>query len=156
MARPSKPPLTLADARVVEYAHSDHGVSYSGHSSLFVDGVELGAVPRLALCQTAKDDEVLLLHCDREWNVLGVAAYKSVMEAKTKAEHIYPGISALWIKTRAGGRATESRVGYSTGEPRCSFCGKGPNEVDQMIEKGDVRICDSCVGDFQRMLRESS
>src|SRR5438445_13693576 len=72
-----KPPRVLANARVLEYAVLDESVTYSGHSSLFVGNIneglkELGPVPCLAIAQDLKTGEIMLLHCDEEWDVLGV------------------------------------------------------------------------------------
>src|ERR1700719_3065093 len=93
-----KPPLLLANARVLEYAVLDDSVRYSGRSFLFVDGKELGPVPCLAICRESNNSGGLLLHCDWDWSVLGVAGYPSSDEAKRRAEHIYPGVSTRWIK----------------------------------------------------------
>lgn len=93
-----KPPPALAACRVEQYAIRDRSMKYSGHSSLFRDGKEVGPVPRLAICR-GDDNEVLLLHCDRRWNVLGMAGgYPNIKAAKRRAERIYPGISAAWAK----------------------------------------------------------
>src|SRR5260370_36143249 len=93
------PPPVLDSARVIEYAVLDKSVRYSGHSSLFVDGRELGPVPRLAICQPLDGASALLFHCSGEWTVLGAAEYPSVREAKNRAERIYPGVSSHWIET---------------------------------------------------------
>ena len=150
------PPPALANARVLEYAVLGHSVSYSGHSSLFVDGKELGPVPCLAICETFNETGVLLLYCDRDWTVLGVAGYASLREAKKHAERTYPGVSAHWAETHV----TEAEAKrYLEGRPenlRCSFCGKGPDEVNQLIEKRGLGICDSCIVELHQMLRERS
>jgi ClpX C4-type zinc finger len=153
------PPTTLANARVLEYAVLGGDVTYSGHSSLFVDGKELGPVPCLAICQSFDKNDILLLQCDRDWSILGVAVQSSVAQAKKRAERIYPGVSAHWVKAEATESSAIPRTAIPhTKEPvddlRCSFCGKRPNEVNQMIEKGRTRICDSCVGKFNRKLRK--
>lgn len=31
------------------------------------------------------------------------------------------------------------------GEEVCSFCGKGPKEINALVSKGSVRICDLCI-----------
>ena len=93
---PEEPPADLLGGRLLEYAVLADRVPYSGHSYLYVDGKELGPVPRLALSQLA-EAEVLLAHCDDGWEVLGVAGYPSVVQAKKRAERIYPGVSACWV-----------------------------------------------------------
>jgi hypothetical protein len=77
------PPPVLDSARLLDYAVLDESVSYSGHSSLFVDGKELGPVPCLAICQALDGAGVLLFHCSDDWTVLGAAEYLSVAEAKS-------------------------------------------------------------------------
>lgn len=151
---PKNPPPVLANARVLEYAVLGRNVSYSGHSSLFVDGKELGPVPCLAICQLLDETETLLLHCDRDWNVLGVAGYPSLAEAKKHAERIYPGVSAHWAKADATEAEARKYLEEAAGDLRCSFCGKGPEEVNRLIEKGGARICDSCILELHEMLRE--
>jgi hypothetical protein len=94
----SSPPV-LANARVLEYALLDNSVTFSGRTLLSVDGKELGPVPCLAICQDLDSNDILLLHCDKDWNVLGAACYPSIEAAKAKAEQIYPGVSACWKPT---------------------------------------------------------
>lgn len=31
------------------------------------------------------------------------------------------------------------------GEEVCSFCGRGPKEINALVSRGSVRICDLCV-----------
>ena len=31
------------------------------------------------------------------------------------------------------------------GDEVCSFCGKGPKDINALVSKGSVRICDLCV-----------
>lgn len=34
----------------------------------------------------------------------------------------------------------------------CSFCGKGPHDVQQMVEAGNARICDSCIRECHELI----
>jgi hypothetical protein len=149
------PPPVITGARVLEYAVLAQPVTYSGRSGLFVDGKELGPVPCLALCQNLDDQVILLLHCDRDWHALGAAAYGSTAEAKSKAERIYPGVSARWQQTGVSEAAAHEYVAKVSTSRRCSFCGRPPEEVSAMIEKHGVRICNLCVAEFQHDLDES-
>jgi hypothetical protein len=63
---------------------------------LFVDGKEIGRVPRLAICEEKSSGGVLLFRSDEEWNVLGCAGYESVARAKDRTEQIYPGFLKSW------------------------------------------------------------
>lgn len=149
-----KPPPLIDCARVLEYAVLDETVTYSGHSSLFRDGKEVGPAPCLAICQDLSDSSVLLLHCSRDWTALGVTEYPTVSEARDRAERIYPGLSTRWIETHV----TEQEVARYREEmwrdQECSFCGKRPDEVNSMIEKNTTRICDLCIAKFHHMMHE--
>ena len=144
------PPPMLNSARVLEYAILDESVSYSGHSSLFVDGKELGPVPCLAIGQVKNDTEVLLLHCAGDWTVLGTAGYPSVSDAKKRAEGIYAGVSTRWIEAHVTEEEAARYLNESWGDQRCSFCGKTPEQVGHLISKNNVCICDSCIAEFHQ------
>jgi hypothetical protein len=152
MTEACPPPPVINGARVLEYAVLDEPVTFSGHSGLFVDGKEIEPVPCLAVCQNLEDREILLLHCDREWRVLGVAAYPSAAEAKRKAERIYPGLSSRWKETGVTEAEALEYAAKIWGDLRCSFCGRTPDQVSAMIEKQGVRICNLCVAEFQQSL----
>src|SRR5438128_1104851 len=74
-------------------------------------------------------DELFLLHCDDNWNVLGIQAWNAIddpdvatpNDVKTRAENYYAGISSQWI---AHGTTVEDARAYHEqmiGEHRCSF-----------------------------------
>jgi hypothetical protein len=148
---PSPPPPVLMCARVIEFAVLDESVRYSGRTSLYVDGKELGAVPCLAIC--VDTDGVLLLHCDSDWNALGYSGHRSVEEAKQVSERIYAGLSACWKNPQISPEQAEKYLDDVFKKDRCSFCGRRPDQVQQMIQKESVRICDRCVSEFQENLR---
>jgi hypothetical protein len=86
------PPPALAGCKVEQYAIRPRSVKYSGHSGLFVEGKELGPVPRMAICR--EKNGLNLFYCDRRWNVLGSSgAHATIRSAKARAERAYPGIS---------------------------------------------------------------
>jgi hypothetical protein len=91
------PPAVIDGCRLVCYAIVDGNVQFSSRTLLFVDGIELGEVPCLAICHEEKSSGVLLFHCDHEWTTLGCSAHLSVADAKGKAERIYAGVSGLWM-----------------------------------------------------------
>lgn len=97
----------------------------------------------------------MLLHCDDEWDQLGVSAnFRSVEEAKAKAERSYHGISARWIDAKV---TEEEDLKYQDevwADDRCSFCGKIPPELDMMVRIRNARICNSCIEEFHKMLEE--
>ena len=128
----SGPPQILDGSRVVEYAVIPKSVQYAGHSGVFVDGKEVGPVPRLAIGEPVGDGEIPLFHCDDKWRVVGISSHPSIRQAKHRAERAYPGITDAWT---------------DSGLPKveCSFCGRKSDQVQQMIAKENVRICDICV-----------
>jgi len=151
----------LASARVLFYASVDDSLKFAGRSLLFVDGKELGKVPCLAICDEKKSGEVLLFHCDSEWNVLGCSAYVSVDKAKARAERIYAGISSRWVDAKVSQemadtyidenrRALEMRLKTLRQTARCSFCGRKYEEVPdiRVNEAEDAFICRLCVEEF--------
>ena len=134
------PPPVLDSARVIEYAVLSESVGYSGRTLLFVDGKELGRVPSLAICEDKRLGGVLLFHCDHEWTVLGCSAHDSVAKAKERAERIYPGLSACWVEAHVSEEEAERYQDELFGGDRCSFCGKRPDQVEQLIGRDKVRI----------------
>ena len=148
------PPIIAAGARVLEYAVVAKPVRFTGSLQLYVDGALLGEVPRLAICQSLDDDELLLFHCDDDWNVLGMQAWNtaegsavsSVEDVKARVEKYYSGICSQWI---THGTSVEDAIAYQekmVGENRCSFCSRTMYDVKSLVEgKSGARICDYCI-----------
>jgi hypothetical protein len=65
----------------------DESVGYTvGHGLFFVDGKEIGKVPRLAICKDKASELFTLYYCDKDWSPLGVATnYQSVDAEKHRA-----------------------------------------------------------------------
>ena len=155
-----KPPPVLGNARVLEYAVLDESVTYLGHSSLFAgnftDGLkELGPVPCLAIAQDLKTGEIILMHCDQDWDLLGLGGrYDSIADAKARVERTYHGVSSCWIDAKiTQEEALKFRDEMWAGQ-RCSFCDKIPPDFNMMIERNNVRICNSCIAEFHKTLQE--
>ena len=154
-----KPPPVLNAARVLQYVFLDNSIGFAGRTGIFVDGKELGKMPCLAICQPLTANagtEFLLDHCSRDWRVLGCAGYDSLTAAKAAATRIYPRVSGRWVKTNVTKRDAKRYLDRLWNHRRCSFCGKRPYELGQLISKKGIRICDSCVTEFYEMIRESS
>ena len=97
---PANPPRVLYGARVLAYAKVDDSIEYVERGCFFVDGKLLGPVPRFAICQPPDEAEILVEHCDSEWNSLGVqGGFRSVQEAKARVERSYPGLMNKWMDT---------------------------------------------------------
>lgn len=149
----SVPPPVLDGARVLAYAVVDETVIYTGRSILYVDGKLLGAVPRLAICQQ-KAEAVLLLFCDEGWGSLGVVECPSLSEAQKRAETEYKGISSKWVSVNVSEKELAQYLDEQADGLRCSFCGKPPEEVQQMFSVAAACICDGCVREFSQSLNQ--
>ena len=148
------PPQVLDSARVLKYVVLDDSVKFSGRTLLFVDGNELGPTPCLAICKDLEDDAILLFHCTEDWNVLGVAGYGSVDEAERRAERIYQGVSSRWIEPNFSDEEVARYLEDLRGSERCTFCSKGSDEANALLEKNGKWICDVCVEEFHQMLQD--
>jgi len=147
-----QPPLVLDCARVLAYAFVDDSVVYSERGTFFVGGKVLGPVPRLAICQNIGETELMVFHCDNEWNVLGVAGgHIGVEEAKESVERSYHGLKDKWVDTGVTEEQAAAHLEREFGDVKCSFCGRWPLHVERMIGT-DVRICNLCVEKFYRLL----
>jgi len=112
------PPPVLNDFRVLEYAIVDETVQYTGRLHLYANDERIGPVPRLAVCEHLFNGDLLLLHCNEEWEVLAVQAWNgpagsptlSIDEIKHRAEDFYRGISAKW--TALGTSMEEAKAYY--------------------------------------------
>jgi hypothetical protein len=146
-------PLPVLDcARLLHYVRVDKSVGYVGRTLLFVGNKELGRSPCLAICEDSKAG-VLLFHCNRNWKVLGCSGHGSVAAAKKKAEWIYPGLSRRWITANVTKKQARRSLDELWRDKRCDFCGKRPDQTEQIIAKVGVGICDGCIEEFHKMLR---
>ncbi len=151
----NRPPPTLDCARVIEYAITDESVTFEQRYTLNVGGEWLGEVANLAICQNFDETEFMVFHCNRKWEVLGVAAgYGSVQAAKERTERSYHGITAKW---KASGYSREEAIEHGESQfkdQRCSFCGRTPLQVQALV--GDaVRICNHCIDSFYEAIHDS-
>jgi hypothetical protein len=143
---PDPPPPVLGRCVVRRYA-STAGLPFAG-SNLFVDGTEVGRVPRLAIGRQLQAAEILLLHCDDDWDIVGTSAHATIAEAETRAFRIYPGIEDRWIDRPVTDEEAVQYLQILWAGETCSFCGRRPDEVAKMVAGGDTRICDLCIRDF--------
>ena len=148
------PSPVLDCARVLAYAEVDESETYIEQGCFYVDGKLLGRVPRLAICQYLDEAEVLIFHCDSDWNSLGAqGGFQSVEEAKTRIVRSYPGLHSKWIDTSVTETQTREFLEQEFLEGKCSFCGRWPYRVKQMIGE-NVRICNYCIDEFYVALHE--
>jgi hypothetical protein len=151
---PLSPPPALDCARVLAFAILNDSIKHAGRTSLYVGGKELGPVPRLAICDASPCSGVLLLHCDADWNVLGIVGCESITDARENAEKTYPGVSACWVDAQVTLDEAEKYLDEIFAGECCSFCGRRPDQLDKMISKHSARICNHCIEDFYRQLHE--
>jgi len=150
-----KPSTVLDDCRVLSYAFIVPPISFSGHSSLFVNGTEIGPVPRLAIAEQLHYGDLLVLHCDIDWNVIGVAAgYKSVAKAKRQVERIYPGIRGAWVDSSISKRQALACERKMWKGHECSFCNKIPPQFTYHIKSKKATICDICIRKFYEIINK--
>src|SRR6266404_6227603 len=127
----SAPPPVLCFARLLAYAIVDESVVFTGKRQVYVEGKPLGRVPCLALCQDVApdEDEIMLFHCDEQWNVLGVSGGETDLEAaKADAEVAYRGIAAKWIDTSISSEEARRWLEQQYPQDLCSFCAQRPSE----------------------------
>jgi len=154
-ARSDSPPPVLDCARVLAYAITDASVNYIERQTLYVGGKLLGRVPRLAICQNIGEDEMLVFHCDNNWNVLGAAGgHRSAENAKAQVERAYAGIASKWVDTNVSVDQANAYLREHSGDDVCSFCGRMPHEVEKLIQESTGRICDMCIRKFSSILTE--
>jgi hypothetical protein len=156
------PPPVIDGARVLEYAIVDETVTFTGRLHLYVDGVLLGEVPRLAICQTFDSDELWLFHCDEEWQPVAAQVWNgpdegqkgSLKDVKHSAENYYSGISERWIALNVTLEEAKALYEEELSEFACSFCGKGPDELRSVFRGPQANICGDCVRKLYDMLDE--
>src|ERR1041385_5697122 len=126
--------------RAFEYATVADAV-FTGALCLYVNEERLRAVPCLVICESFDGDELFLLHCDEEWDVRGIQAWKkgegqltSGEEVTSRAEKYYVGISSKWIKHDAFPLEVEAYKASLINSPRCSFCGRSMFDIDSLLE----------------------
>jgi hypothetical protein len=148
----AKPPPILDCARVLQYAVVDRSMGFSGRTALFVGGIELGRVPRLAIAEEVSSGGVLVFHCKQSWRVLGCSTHALMADAKKRAEGIYPGLSSHWVKSGVTKKEAKRFLHRLFGSQRCNGCGKRPDQVRRLISKRKLLVCDCCVRELHKML----
>jgi hypothetical protein len=145
------PPPVIDSARVLHYAIVDKSIVFRDRTKLYVNGVLLGRVPRLAIgVNLGEDIGTLLFHCNNKWQVLGTSGAASVAETKELAERNYPGIGKKWVKLGTTRKAALAYYDSIEGRNICSFCGKRPFEVEGFVEGRRATICRGCVELYHR------
>lgn len=146
----SAPPLVLRRCAIVEYAATSELTFTEG------DADDVGRVAFLAIGENLHEDEVVLFHCDTRWNVLGSSSHASVAEARGRAERTYAGVGHAWVERPVSKSEAVAYLDAKAHGEECSFCGRRPDEVGQIVERGSARICDACIRECHALLTGSS
>ena len=158
------PPPVLDSARVLEYAILDQSVLFTNKLHLYAGSERVGAVPHLAICQDLHTDDLMLFHCDKEWDVIAVQAWNgpaaepvaSVEDIKGRAEHYYTGLLAKWVAHPASRDEALAYHEQQIGKDRCSFCNRSLHDAKFIVEgNNDARICDICIERFHGDIAKS-
>ena len=153
------PPPVLNSARVLAYAVIDESVQWTGRQRLYLGDKEVGPVPCLALCQNigGGTKDILVFHCDNDWEVLGVTGGDTVDLAKAGAERAYRGVTAKWVEINVSVETAEAWMNENCEKITCSFCDRQVDEFTSLVEsKASVRICNHCVGEFYAQVRKGN
>jgi hypothetical protein len=151
------PPPLIDCARVLRYASVDDSVRYTPQEKLIVDGVEMGAVPRLAVVRNLVDDSVMLLHCDEAWNSLAVSGGDSIDDVTAYANHRYEGLAGKWNDAPYSDADYARAVCDEHGNDRCSFCARFSFEIDALMIQGNrAKICGDCVYRLHSIFAENA
>ena len=99
-----KPPPLIDSAKLLFFAYNDIDVKFTDKIDLFVgkigDLTRLGEMPCIAICSNfVSPKNILLFFCNTDWSSEGAISFKTIDEAKNKAEKGYRGISAHWKKS---------------------------------------------------------
>ena len=151
-----QPPPALVQARVLKYAALPRSIPFVETKSIFVGSQPLGRVPRVAICQEAHG-QILLLFCDASWRHIASASQNSILDAKARVELLYPGSSKRWVDAKVTKARAARYLQRVWAKHRCDFCLKTPLEQNHSVFcKGRGRICGACVTELAQDLSEAS
>jgi hypothetical protein len=156
MTSADAPPPVIDMARVIAYAVVDDSVQWTGRQTIFVGREELGPVPRLALAQnvTGELKDVLIFHCNDQWEVLGVSGGATLEEAKSRAERAYRGITAKWIDRNVSIEEAKAWIEENYDHIFCFFCGRSPGEFQSLVTGKLASICNVCIDELHLQMRQ--
>ena len=102
---PSQVPKVLADGRVLAALSVDDSMEFTGALKLFAGEERIGRVPNLAVVKKGRSPDLLIVHCDADWNVAGIQAWNSpggkriqtLQQAKAIVERYYTNSASKWV-----------------------------------------------------------
>lgn len=125
------PPPVLGDARVLVFA---------------------SGARQLAIGESLETREIRLIHCDDDWSVTSSTTHATVDAARAQAEMEWPGVSEHWTDAGVSREEAVAWLEDESAEFKCSFCGRRPDQVKNLLAQGDARICNFCIVDFAKKL----
>lgn len=143
-----EPPPVIGSSRLLEYAAIDSSIVYTGYIVLYVDGILLGPVPRIAVCQDLYDQGIVLFLCNENWEVRGVCSEDTLSDAKKTADRCYRGLSEKWlVSPYSDEEVTRYWDQRSKAGERCSFCQRRFWEFQKLytVPDTEIGICDICI-----------
>lgn len=151
------PPPVLDFARVLAFAILDESVQWTGRQTLFHGGKEVGPVPCLALCKNTwgNHTDILLFHCNAEWEVLGASGAPSLEKAQASAENAYRGISAKWVMLNTSEEDAREWIRHNCADMLCSFCDRIPPEIKQLVHGESAAICNYCLSQLHNQMEDN-
>lgn len=124
-----KPPPVLGAARVLVFASGSQNVAIG-------EGVETR--------------EIHLFRCDAGWGVVSSTPHASLEDARAEAENAWPGVP--WVDAGVSREEAVAWLEEDAAEFKCSFCGRRPDQVKNLLARADARICNFCIVDFAKKL----
>ncbi len=124
---------------------------------MFVGNQPLGRVSNLAITEAPSvpgrpGRGVLLLYCTKAWSVKGVAEHDSLAQAKRRAARMFPVSATRWVPSKVTKVQAETFLRKVWAGQECSFCGRRPYQIEQMVARHRVRICDRCISEYSAIV----
>jgi len=138
----------IATGPTTDWVAVPPSVPFRNRGSFWVGDKLLRRQSNLAICQDRQRGGVVLLFCDKRWNIRAGTSAQSVGEAKQTAERYYPGLREHWVSAGVTESRAKQYMQQLAAEHGCSFCGRGPSEIDTHFQRRNVRICSGCIREF--------
>ena len=73
-------------------------------------------------------------------------------DARRAAECDYPGISRKWLRMHVTKRQMDAYLRKAWKGQECSFCHRRPDQVEKIVAKRRLRICDICIREIGEIM----
>ena len=154
----STPPITLQlPTFVIEFAAVDDSVKHIEDNDIMLEDKPLGKVPNIAISEDVDDKTYTIAFCDDDWKALCYSgAFEKLKDAKAMVKKHYDGVK--WKKTKHKKEEAEEFFNKQIEQGTCSFCGRThyDDDVTDIIQGQDARICNVCIDELHGALHEES